>query len=87
MLILYMLIYIYILSPHNLIIALKTYLQSCLCVFSCIDPRSSFSKFDVDKLAQLMDIYYDDFFITPYFCMVQNLFEFTNNMLQILRGI
>jgi hypothetical protein len=24
---------IYILSPHNLIIALKSYLQSCLCVF------------------------------------------------------
>ena len=30
--------------------------------FSCLDPRDSFSKFDVDKLAQLADMYYDDFF-------------------------
>jgi hypothetical protein len=28
---------------------------------SCLDPRSPFSKFDVDKLAQLADMYYDDF--------------------------
>jgi hypothetical protein len=28
---------------------------------SCLDSRSSFSKFDVDKLAQLADMYYDDF--------------------------
>jgi hypothetical protein len=29
--------------------------------FSCLDPRDSFSKFDVDKLARLADIYSDDF--------------------------
>jgi hypothetical protein len=29
--------------------------------FSCLGPRDSFSKFDVDKLAQLADIYSDDF--------------------------
>jgi hypothetical protein len=30
-------------------------------VFSCLDPWESFSKFDVDKLARLADIYSDDF--------------------------
>ena len=29
--------------------------------FSCLDPRDSFSKFDVEKLARITDIYYDDF--------------------------
>ena len=29
--------------------------------FACIDSRDSFSKFDVDKLARIADIYYDDF--------------------------
>jgi hypothetical protein len=29
--------------------------------FSCLDPRDSFSKFDVEKLAHIADIYYDDF--------------------------
>lgn len=29
--------------------------------FSCLDPRYSFSKYDVDKLARLADIYSDDF--------------------------
>jgi hypothetical protein len=32
-----------------------------LVCFSCLDPRNSFSKFDVDKLAQIVDIYCDDF--------------------------
>jgi hypothetical protein len=32
-----------------------------LVCFSCLDPRNSFSKFDVDKLARIADIYYDDF--------------------------
>ena len=30
--------------------------------FSYLDPKNSFSKFDVDKLARLTDIYYADFF-------------------------
>jgi hypothetical protein len=29
--------------------------------FSCLDPRDSFSKFAVEKLARIADIYYDDF--------------------------
>ncbi|XP_058725780.1 uncharacterized protein LOC131597081 [Vicia villosa] len=29
--------------------------------FSCLDPKNSFSKFDVDKLARLADIYNTDF--------------------------
>jgi hypothetical protein len=29
--------------------------------FSCLDPRNSFSKFDVDKLARIANIYYEDF--------------------------
>jgi hypothetical protein len=29
--------------------------------FSCLDPKNSFSKFDVDKLARLADIYDADF--------------------------
>ncbi|XP_045801769.1 uncharacterized protein LOC123898602 [Trifolium pratense] len=29
--------------------------------FSCLDPKNSFSKFDVDKLARLADIYHEDF--------------------------
>ncbi|XP_039690270.1 uncharacterized protein [Medicago truncatula] len=29
--------------------------------FSCLDPKNSFSKFDVDKLARLADIYHVDF--------------------------
>jgi hypothetical protein len=30
--------------------------------FSYLDPRNSFSKFDVDKLARIANIYYEDFF-------------------------
>ncbi|CAK8542721.1 unnamed protein product [Lathyrus sativus] len=30
--------------------------------FSCLDPKNSFSKFDVDKLVRLTDIYHADFF-------------------------
>ncbi|KAK2429994.1 zinc finger MYM-type protein [Trifolium repens] len=29
--------------------------------FSCLDPKNSFSGFDVDKLARLADIYHTDF--------------------------
>ena len=29
--------------------------------FSCLDPNNSFSKFNVDKLAHLAEIYHDDF--------------------------
>lgn len=29
--------------------------------FSCLDPRRNFSQFDVDKIAQLADIYCEDF--------------------------
>jgi hypothetical protein len=29
--------------------------------FSCLDSRNSFSKFDVDKLARIADIYYNEF--------------------------
>lgn len=32
-----------------------------LVCFSCLDPRDSFSKFDVDKLARLTELYSDDF--------------------------
>jgi hypothetical protein len=32
-----------------------------LVCFACLDPRDSFSKFDVDKLSWLADIYCDDF--------------------------
>ncbi|XP_058783078.1 uncharacterized protein LOC131657730 [Vicia villosa] len=29
--------------------------------FSCLDPKNSFSKFDIDKLARLVNIYHADF--------------------------
>ncbi|XBI68918.1 hypothetical protein VPH35_048062 [Triticum aestivum] len=32
-----------------------------LCGFACLDPRDSFSKFDLDKVAKLTDIYDADF--------------------------
>jgi hypothetical protein len=32
-----------------------------LTCFACLDPRESFSKFDVNKLAHLTEIYLDDF--------------------------
>ena len=32
-----------------------------LTCFACLDPRDSFSKFDVNKLARLAEIYLDDF--------------------------
>jgi hypothetical protein len=32
-----------------------------LVCFSCLDHRDSFSKFDVDKLVRIVDIYHDDF--------------------------
>jgi len=32
-----------------------------LVCFSCLDPRNSFSKFDVEKIARLTDIYEEDF--------------------------
>jgi hypothetical protein len=38
----------------------KLFSELLVC-FSCLDLRNSFSKFDVDKLAQIVDIYYDDF--------------------------
>jgi hypothetical protein len=40
--------------------------QELLVCFSCLDPRDSFSKFDVDKLARLADIYSDDFSFDDY---------------------
>ncbi|EEC75544.1 hypothetical protein OsI_12173 [Oryza sativa Indica Group] len=36
-------------------------LSELLVCFSCLDPRESFSKFDVDKIARLMEIYDQDF--------------------------
>jgi hypothetical protein len=35
-----------------------------LVCFSCLDPRNLFCKFDVDKLARIVNVYYDDFFMT-----------------------
>jgi hypothetical protein len=32
--------------------------------FACLDPRESFSKFDVEKIARLTDIYVEDFSIS-----------------------
>ena len=32
-----------------------------LTCFACLDPKDSFSKFDVNKLARLTEIYLDDF--------------------------
>jgi len=32
-----------------------------LVCFSCLDPRNSFSKFDVEKIARLTEIYEEDF--------------------------
>jgi hypothetical protein len=32
-----------------------------LVCFACLDPRNSFSKFDVEKLARIADIYHEDF--------------------------
>ena len=32
-----------------------------LVCFSCLDPRNSFSKFDVEKIAQLTEMYEEDF--------------------------
>jgi hypothetical protein len=34
-----------------------------LICFSCLDPRDSFSMFDVEKIARLTEIYYQDFSI------------------------
>ena len=50
------------LLPQSLIIVLIRYLQNCLFAFLCLDMRDSFSKFDLDKLARLTEIYSDDFF-------------------------
>jgi hypothetical protein len=38
----------------------ELYSELLVC-FACLDPRNSFSKFDVDKLAQIVNIYHDDF--------------------------
>ena len=35
--------------------------QELLVCFSCLDPRDSFSKFNVDKLARIAEIYDKDF--------------------------
>jgi hypothetical protein len=32
-----------------------------LTCFACLDPRDSFNKFDVNKLASLTEIYLEDF--------------------------
>jgi hypothetical protein len=42
----------------NFVFKMKMVLLVC---FFCLDPRNSFSKFDVDKIAWIADIYYDDF--------------------------
>jgi hypothetical protein len=34
--------------------------------FSCLDSRNSFSKFDVDKLARITEIYYNEFSFDDY---------------------
>lgn len=38
----------------------KISLELLVCM-SCLDPRDLFSKFDVDKIIQLVEIYGDDF--------------------------
>jgi hypothetical protein len=46
------------LCPKNRFNEVSSELLIC---FSCLDPRNSFSKFDMDKLARIADIYYDGF--------------------------
>uniref|UniRef100_A0A0A9DML9 DUF4371 domain-containing protein n=1 Tax=Arundo donax TaxID=35708 RepID=A0A0A9DML9_ARUDO len=59
-----------------------------LVCFSCLDPRSNFSQFDVDKLARLADIYSQDFLrsdcaiikdqLEAYICHVRRHVEFSS---------
>lgn len=56
--------------------------------FSCLDPRKNFSLFDVEKIAQLADIYSEDFpeadrailndQLEAYICYVRRHVEFTS---------
>ncbi|KAJ1279796.1 hypothetical protein BS78_04G182900 [Paspalum vaginatum] len=43
---------------QDFITSVSSELLTC---FACLDPRDSFSKFDVNKLARLTEIYLDDF--------------------------
>jgi len=56
--------------------------------FFCLDPRKNFSKFDVEKISQLADIYSEDFSeadcaiindqLEAYICYVRRHVEFTS---------
>ena len=50
-----------------------------LCM-SCLDPRNSFSKFDVNKLVRLAEIYADDFTTSDRFLLRNELQSFILNV-------
>ena len=48
--------------------------------FACLDPRDSFAKFDVDRIARLTDIYDADFSQDDRNCIKTDLQLFINHM-------
>jgi hypothetical protein len=51
-----------------------------LVCMSCLDPRNSFSKFDVDKLVRLAEIYADDFTMADHLLLRNQLQTFILNI-------
>lgn len=50
---------------------------SCI---ACLDPRNSFSKFDVDQLMRFAALHMKDFSANDYLCLPQQLSNFIANM-------
>lgn len=55
----------------------STELLSCI---ACLDPRNSFSQFNVDQLMHFASLYKEDFSANDYLCLPQQLSNFIANM-------
>lgn len=55
----------------------STELLSCI---ACLDPRNSFSQFNVDQLMRFASLYKEDFSANDYLCLPQQLSNFIANM-------
>lgn len=56
---------------------LASNLLSCI---ACLDPRNSFSHFNVDQLMRFAALHTDDFSANDYLCLPQQLSNFVANM-------
>ncbi|XP_039123441.1 uncharacterized protein LOC120260063 [Dioscorea cayenensis subsp. rotundata] len=58
-----------------------------LLLLSCLDPKDSFSKFNIHKLLRLVELYPEDFTITEDFINVEDLGGFARKMVETSKPI